>query len=79
MKPTIPQNPAGFLIESPVSLPNANGIRPLATSAADPPDEPPEIRLVSQGLCTGPVSADLFVPPIASSSIEALPTKPTPC
>lgn len=74
-----PQNPAGLRIESPVSLPNAKGTTPLPTNAALPPDEPPAIRDVSHGLYTGPVNADLFVPPIASSSIEAFPTRQTCC
>ena len=78
LKPTIPQKPAGLRIESPVSLPKANGTRPHPTRAALPPDDPPAILLESHGLNTGPVKADLFVPPIANSSILALPTKLIP-
>ena len=78
MKPTTPQNPAGLRIESPVSLPKANGTTPLPTSAALPPDDPPAILDESHGLYTGPVRADLLVPPIANSSILDLPIKLTP-
>ena len=74
LNPTTPQNAAGFLIESPVSLPKAKGTTPLPTIAALPPEEPPEIDYVFHGLVTGPVKALLLVPPIASSSILVFPT-----
>ena len=39
--PTSPAKEAGFLTESPVSEPRANGTIPAATAAADPQEEPP--------------------------------------
>ena len=41
-------------IEPPPSVPSANGSRPSATAAALPPDEPPLLRVVSNGLRVGP-------------------------
>ena len=73
--PTTPQNPAGRRIESPVSVPNAKVASPLATREAEPPEDPPAIRLVSHGLYTGPVNAVILVEPIDSSSIEAFPIR----
>ena len=71
LTPTIPQKLAGLRTESPVSEPIAIGTTPLATKAADPPEDPPVIRLVSHGLYAGPVKHVKFVPPIASSSMDA--------
>ena len=45
--PTRPQNPAGVRVEPPPSLAVANGTSPAATAAADPPLEPPGVRLRS--------------------------------
>jgi hypothetical protein len=41
-------------IEPPPSLACANGTTRAATKAAAPPDDPPGIRVRSQGLCVGP-------------------------
>ena len=43
-------------MEPPASLPFAMGTRWAATAEADPPLEPPEVRVVSQGLAHGLVS-----------------------
>ena len=51
--PVMPVSEAGWRIEPPVSVPVAAGTRRAATAAAEPPDEPPGMRLKSQGLCTG--------------------------
>src|SRR5207253_9925798 len=40
---------AGWRTEPPVSDPSAAGTAPAATSAADPPDEPPGTRVLSNG------------------------------
>ena len=50
----MPQSEAGWRIEPPVSVPIAQGARPPATAAAEPPEEPPGTRPRSQGLSTGP-------------------------
>ena len=49
-KPTTPQQAAGCRIEPPVSVPNAPGHWPEATAAAEPPDDPPGVRVRSHGL-----------------------------
>ena len=41
LTPTMPQKLAGCRTEPPVSEPSAAGTTPAATSAADPPDDPP--------------------------------------
>ncbi len=48
--PTTPHSEAGWRIEPPVSEPRAARADPMATAAADPPDEPPATRVVSHGL-----------------------------
>src|SRR5438105_2659443 len=52
--PTSPQALAGMRIEPPPSLACATGVRPAATAAADPPLEPPGVRVRSHGLQVGP-------------------------
>ena len=49
-------------IEPPASLPFAMGTRCAATADADPPLDPPDVRVVSQGLVHGPVSRFSVVP-----------------
>jgi hypothetical protein len=41
-------------IEPPPSLPSAIVSMPSATAAAEPPDEPPALRVTSQGFFVGP-------------------------
>ena len=43
-------------IEPPVSVPIARSHTPAATSAADPPEEPPDVRAGSRGLRVSPTS-----------------------
>ena len=50
----MPQSAAGWRTEPPVSEPSAAGTMRAATAAAEPPDEPPGTRPVSQGFRTGP-------------------------
>jgi hypothetical protein len=54
LKPTTPQQAAGMRIEPPLSVPRAASQSPAARAAADPPLEPPGIRLLSSGLTTSP-------------------------
>jgi hypothetical protein len=49
-----------------------------ATAAADPPEDPPGTRPVSQGLRTGPNAEFSFDEPIANSSQLVLPTTTPP-
>ena len=53
LKPKAPQHEAGMRIEPPPSPPLAMGRAPAATSAAAPPDEPPEARSGAQGVPVG--------------------------
>ena len=54
ISPTRPQKAAGCRIEPPVSVPSDHGASPAATTAAEPPDEPPGTRVWSHGLRVGP-------------------------
>src|SRR4029453_2763510 len=69
----IPHNEAGCRTEPPVSEPSATGTIPAATAAAEPPDDPPGTRDVSQGFLTGPNAEFSFEEPIANSSQFVLP------
>src|SRR5690242_2137639 len=68
MRPTTPQNAAGWRMDPPVSLPRAATAVPCATEAADPPLDPPGTRSGSRGLRTGPYAEFSFDDPIANSS-----------
>jgi hypothetical protein len=50
----MPQKEAGTRVEPPVSVASATGTQRAATAAAEPPLEPPEIRVTSHGLRTQP-------------------------
>ena len=76
--PTTPQREAGWRIEPPVSVPIEQGARPPATTAAEPPDEPPGTRSRSQGLRTSPYAEFSFEDPIANSSMLVLPRTRAP-
>ena len=47
--PTRPQQEAGMRIDPPPSEPMAKGLTPVATDAADPALEPPEVSSVFHG------------------------------
>ena len=53
LSPTRPHSLAGMRIDPPPSLACAAGTMPLATAAADPPDEPPVEWPGSHGLRAG--------------------------
>src|SRR5438067_11518748 len=71
--PTKPQQAAGILIEPPPSDPVAHGTAPAATAAADPPDEPPGVRLSSHGLRVIPVASLAVHGKIISSGTLVIP------
>src|SRR5262249_58158165 len=50
LSPTSPHSLDGMRMDPPPSLPCAAGTMPLATAAADPPEDPPAERPGSQGL-----------------------------
>ncbi len=74
----MPHSAAGWRTEPPVSEPSATGTMRAATAAADPPEEPPGTRSVSQGFLTGPNAEFSFDEPIANSSQFVLPTTTAP-
>jgi len=76
--PTTPQNAAGWRTEPPVSVPRAAGTAPAATSAAEPPEEPPGTRARSRGWSTRPNAECSVEEPIANSSRLALPAMSAP-
>ena len=57
LSPITPQHAAGTRSEPAPSEPCAIGTAPAATSAAEPPLEPPALRSGSYGLRVGPVAA----------------------
>ncbi len=77
-RPTSPQQDAGIRIEPPPSLACAIGTTPAASSAADPPLEPPADRPVSQGLRVAPNRLDsvLAVSPNSGSAVLAMGANP---
>ena len=70
--PTTPQKLAGWRTEPPVSEPSAAGTTPAATSAAEPPEEPPGTRSGSIGFFTRPNAECSVDEPIANSSMLVL-------
>ena len=60
--PVTPQNEAGMRIDPPASEPSAIGTDPAATVAADPELDPPQLRIVFQGLRVTPVSGEIASP-----------------
>src|SRR6266498_5835235 len=53
LRPNIPHAEDGMRIEPPPSPPEASGTNRAATAAPDPPDDPPGVREISQGLRAG--------------------------
>ncbi len=78
MRPTRPQHEAGIRIEPPPSLAWATGTIPDATAAPEPPDDPPGVRPVSQGLRVGPNRRDSVTGTIPNSGEAVRPTKTKP-
>src|SRR5262245_5685290 len=78
LSPTSPQNAAGMRMEPPPSEAWAAGTRPAATAAADPPDEPPGVRVVSHGLAVGPKASGSVVGRMPSSGVLVRPTITSP-
>ena len=72
--PTRPVYEAGNRVLPPMSVPMASGVTPAATDATAPPEDPPGVRLRSQGLRVMPDNR-LWVRPIsANSGVVVLPT-----
>ena len=78
LSPTRPQQAAGMRIEPPPSEPWAIGTIPAATAAAAPPEDPPGVRPVSQGLRVGPCRRGSVTGRIPNSGRFVLPTTTKP-
>src|SRR6476659_1726253 len=76
--PTRPLHPAGMRIDPPPSFAPAAGTMPAATADADPPDEPPGVRVRSHGLRHGPQSSDSVMPLAPNSGVLVLPKMTRP-
>ena len=76
--PTTPQNEAGCRIDPPVSEPRETTAVPWATTAADPPLDPPGTRSGATGLRTGPNAEFSFDDPMANSSQLVFPMMTPP-
>src|ERR1051325_1458640 len=74
----MPDRPAGWRIDPPVSDPSAIGTMRDATAAADPPLDPPGVRVTSHGFFVGPSAEFSVDDPIANSSRFVLPRAVAP-
>ena len=54
LRPTVPVNEAGCLIDPPVSVPIVAGVRLAARAEAEPPEDQPGINLSPYGFITLP-------------------------
>jgi hypothetical protein len=54
LKPVVPQQADGILIDPPESVPSAASASPAASAAAEPPLEPPAVRPGAAGFGTVP-------------------------
>lgn len=77
-KPTSPQQAAGMRIDPPPSFACAIGTTPAATRAADPPEDPPTLRVTSHGLRVGPDNRDSVVEVNPNSGSVDLPKAVVP-
>src|SRR5262245_20906720 len=78
LRPKTPQHDAGMRIEPPPSLPCAIGTMRAATAAPEPPLEPPDDRVGSQGLRVGPWATGSVVGAIPNSGVLVLPRTISP-
>ena len=78
LRPNSPHAEAGIRIEPPPSLAAAHGTMPAATAAAEPPEEPPGVWSVSQGLRVGPYRCGSVTPLAPNSGLLVLPNTTRP-
>src|SRR3954466_457025 len=76
--PTSPLNAAGMRIHPPPSDAVPNGMIPAATAAAEPPLEPPGVRVTSHGLRVMPVTLFFVRLRVPNSGEVVLPTGTAP-
>src|SRR5687768_3312202 len=79
LMPNSPVNAQGMRIEPPPSVPTASGPIPEATAAAAPPEEPPGVFALFQGLRVMPVSGLSHTPFQPNSGVVVLPSNTAPC
>ena len=75
---TRPQHAAGYRSDPPASPPLATDTMPDATADAEPPLDPPGVRVRSQGLRVAPNARGSVVAPLDSSGTFVLPTITNP-
>lgn len=78
LNPLRPHTAEGMRIDPPPSEPVHSGTMPAATAAADPPLEPPALRLRSHGLRVEPNRAFVVSALCPSSGVLVLPTTTHP-
>src|SRR4051794_13672483 len=78
LSPNRPQQPAGMRSDPAPSDPSATPASPAATAAPEPPDEPPGVRIRSQGLRVTPKVGDSVHGVIVSSGTLVLPRMTAP-
>ena len=76
--PTTPQKPAGVRTLPPKSDPVASHTWPLARAAAEPPDEPPQVREVSHGFRVSPNTSLNVLAPAPNSGVFDFATTTAP-
>ena len=64
--------------EPPRSVPSASAIMPVASAAAPPPVEPPEVSAGFHGLRVGPNTVFHVLAPAANSGVLVLPMTTAP-
>src|SRR6185436_18770122 len=78
LRPMHPERAAGIRVLPPVSVPSAARASRATTATADPPEEPPGVRVTSHGFLLGPKCGLLVVMPKASSWVLVLPSRTAP-
>src|SRR5258707_12597290 len=76
--PTMPQYAAGLRRDPPVSEPVQTGSRSVARLAAEPPDEPPAVSVVLNGLPVAPHTGLRLLEPAPNSGTLDLTTITAP-
>src|SRR5471030_512145 len=78
LRPITPQCEAGRRPDPPPSVPSAIGVKPAASAAAAPPEEPPGVSAVFIGCRVGPYTLFSVWPLAAISGVLVMPRKTPP-
>src|SRR5207248_10573706 len=73
LKPTRPEADAGMRIEPPISVPVASVVKPAASAAPEPPDEPPGPKSRFHGLRVTPQMREWQTPDRQNSGVVVRP------